>query len=375
MGGGQWVARCAALALPSNRSQRWSAPLDACRAARAAAGPVACLNQALTLFQTTTFRPRLARLLLSSMIREKPICRHRCSQQSFATSPDHWPSRYLQLAWRVPGTCACSLNRSQHLHSHRGLQNTDECSRCCRALRRPGAPPGVPAADRGPPRRPAGGPRTPAAAAAVRRPQQQAVRRLSPLPGRGRSSAGRGEARLGLLAGCRRCRPCAPAAAACRKARAPPRAHPLLHHLPCQVGKLISKVEIPAFIPRSDLMDQLTRWALIEVQEDGVANIGCPCKVTPAAAAAGAASCMHACMHVGAGSAAAQQRARATCVRAACMCGADGVSTTVACRAGGAVPLLTAHPLPPPPPAGDVLHPGRAAVGLHRLLPQGCVAC
>lgn len=46
-------------------------------------------------------------------------------------------------------------------------------------------------------------------------------------------------------------------------------------------GKLISKVEIPAFIPRPDLSDQLLRWALIEIQEGGVANVGCPCKVTP----------------------------------------------------------------------------------------------
>jgi len=45
------------------------------------------------------------------------------------------------------------------------------------------------------------------------------------------------------------------------------------------VGKLISKVEIPAFIPRQDLMDQLLRWAVIEVQENGMGNVGCPCKV------------------------------------------------------------------------------------------------
>ncbi|KAG7672870.1 hypothetical protein Ndes2526B_g08600 [Nannochloris sp. 'desiccata'] len=47
------------------------------------------------------------------------------------------------------------------------------------------------------------------------------------------------------------------------------------------VGKLISKVEIPAFIPRQDLMDQLLRWAVIEIQENGMGNVGCPCKVTP----------------------------------------------------------------------------------------------
>lgn len=44
-------------------------------------------------------------------------------------------------------------------------------------------------------------------------------------------------------------------------------------------GKLISKVEVPAFIPRPDISDQLLRWALIELQEGGVANVGCPCKV------------------------------------------------------------------------------------------------
>lgn len=44
-------------------------------------------------------------------------------------------------------------------------------------------------------------------------------------------------------------------------------------------GKLISKVEVPAFIPRADLSDQLLRWAMIEIQSSGVANVGCPCKV------------------------------------------------------------------------------------------------
>lgn len=48
-----------------------------------------------------------------------------------------------------------------------------------------------------------------------------------------------------------------------------------------RADKLISKVEIPAFIPRDDISDQLLRWALIDVQDQGVANCGCPCKVTP----------------------------------------------------------------------------------------------
>lgn len=45
-------------------------------------------------------------------------------------------------------------------------------------------------------------------------------------------------------------------------------------------GTLISKVEIPAFIPRADISDQLLRWALIEIQEGGVSSVGCPCKVS-----------------------------------------------------------------------------------------------
>lgn len=51
------------------------------------------------------------------------------------------------------------------------------------------------------------------------------------------------------------------------------------HAAQAEVGKLISKVEIPAFIPRPDLLDQLYRWAMIEIQEGGVASVGCPCKV------------------------------------------------------------------------------------------------
>ncbi len=44
-------------------------------------------------------------------------------------------------------------------------------------------------------------------------------------------------------------------------------------------GKLISKVAIPAFIPRQDIMDQLYRWVIIEIQEGGMASVGCPCRV------------------------------------------------------------------------------------------------
>lgn len=60
-------------------------------------------------------------------------------------------------------------------------------------------------------------------------------------------------------------------------------------------GKLISKVEIPAFIPRPDLIDQLVRWAMIEVQENGVANCGMPCKVSLAIATAAAAAARALC--------------------------------------------------------------------------------
>jgi hypothetical protein len=46
-------------------------------------------------------------------------------------------------------------------------------------------------------------------------------------------------------------------------------------------AKLLSKTEIPAFIPRSDMMEQLMRWAVIEANADGVAKFGLPIKVEP----------------------------------------------------------------------------------------------
>jgi len=58
------------------------------------------------------------------------------------------------------------------------------------------------------------------------------------------------------------------------------RQSPICAAAQAETGKLISKVEIPPFIPRSDLMDQLMRWAIINVQEDGVANLGSACKVS-----------------------------------------------------------------------------------------------
>ena len=56
---------------------------------------------------------------------------------------------------------------------------------------------------------------------------------------------------------------------------------PAIRSVVARANKLISQVEIPAFIPRDDMSDQLLRWALIDVQDQGVANCGCPCKVTP----------------------------------------------------------------------------------------------
>jgi hypothetical protein len=49
-------------------------------------------------------------------------------------------------------------------------------------------------------------------------------------------------------------------------------------HVRCSV-KLISKSEISPFIPRSDLMGQMYRWAELEVKNDGVANFGIACEV------------------------------------------------------------------------------------------------
>jgi hypothetical protein len=45
---------------------------------------------------------------------------------------------------------------------------------------------------------------------------------------------------------------------------------------------LISKTEVPSFIQRDDMMDQLYRWALIEAGEGGLRNFGMPMKVEPA---------------------------------------------------------------------------------------------
>lgn len=52
-------------------------------------------------------------------------------------------------------------------------------------------------------------------------------------------------------------------------------------HSTAEVGKLISQVDIPAFIPRPDLLEQLVRWALSTCQLDGAANFGMPMRVEP----------------------------------------------------------------------------------------------
>lgn len=46
-------------------------------------------------------------------------------------------------------------------------------------------------------------------------------------------------------------------------------------------GKLISRTEVPAFIQRDDMMDQLYRWTLMEGQEAGMRNFGAPMVITP----------------------------------------------------------------------------------------------
>ncbi len=46
-------------------------------------------------------------------------------------------------------------------------------------------------------------------------------------------------------------------------------------------GKLISSTEVPAFIPRDDMMDQMYRWTLMEGGESGQRNFGMPMKIEP----------------------------------------------------------------------------------------------
>ncbi|KAG2424218.1 hypothetical protein HXX76_014749 [Chlamydomonas incerta] len=46
-------------------------------------------------------------------------------------------------------------------------------------------------------------------------------------------------------------------------------------------GKLISSTEVPAFIPRDDMMDQLFRWTMMEAAESGQRNFGMPMTIAP----------------------------------------------------------------------------------------------
>lgn len=48
-----------------------------------------------------------------------------------------------------------------------------------------------------------------------------------------------------------------------------------------QVGRCITKSEVPAFIPRDDMMDQLYRWTMMEGNENGVRNFGMALKMEP----------------------------------------------------------------------------------------------
>ncbi|GFR48166.1 hypothetical protein Agub_g10002 [Astrephomene gubernaculifera] len=60
---------------------------------------------------------------------------------------------------------------------------------------------------------------------------------------------------------------------------------PLQRQAPiCQsvaTGKLISSTEVPSFIPRDDMMDQLYRWSTMEAGESGQRNFGMPMTVEP----------------------------------------------------------------------------------------------
>lgn len=50
---------------------------------------------------------------------------------------------------------------------------------------------------------------------------------------------------------------------------------------PRREGTRISSVEVPAFIMRDDMMDQLYRWALVNAGESAVRNFGLPMNVAP----------------------------------------------------------------------------------------------
>lgn len=83
-----------------------------------------------------------------------------------------------------------------------------------------------------------------------------------------------------------RARPSAPRAPAPRAAASSPSQQQQLL-APRREGKRISTVEVPAFIMRDDMMDQLYRWALVSAGESAVRNFGLPMSVAPRYRAAG----------------------------------------------------------------------------------------
>ena len=76
------------------------------------------------------------------------------------------------------------------------------------------------------------------------------------------------------------CSPRRPQSCTARRSRGQPQSHICRAAATVPTGKLLSKSEVPAFIPREDLIDQLLRWSLINAQEEGVAQFGLPMKVS-----------------------------------------------------------------------------------------------
>ena len=76
------------------------------------------------------------------------------------------------------------------------------------------------------------------------------------------------------------CSPRQPQSCTSRRSRGHPQPHICRAAATAPTGKLLSKSEVPAFIPREDLIDQLLRWSLINAQEEGVAQFGLPMKVS-----------------------------------------------------------------------------------------------
>lgn len=87
-----------------------------------------------------------------------------------------------------------------------------------------------------------------------------------------------------------RARPSAPLSTVVRAAAASSSSSQQKKQLePRREGKRISTVEVPAFIMRDDMMDQLYRWALVNAGEAAVRNFGLPMSVAPRYRVAGGA--------------------------------------------------------------------------------------